>query len=113
MMEAGPELNALVAEKVMGLKNVGMRNHVQGEDLFGEDQDGDTVWVPAYSTDIAAAWLVVDKMRQNGRVYLQGRLNSWTFRCSPDGIELFEADAPTAPLAICRAALAAVGVEAG
>lgn len=64
-MEAGRELDALIAEKVMGL-------HRRGEYWLSSDDHevyvADTVpadredFLPDYSTDIAAAWLVVEKL---------------------------------------------------
>ena len=69
-----------------------------------------------YSTDIAAAWEVVEKLRNDGR-FLQ--LDSLGFdgeqwRCFFALTEIEEekfpwvGEADTAPLAICRAALKAV-----
>ena len=74
-MEPGREMDALVAEKVMGLTVRSWR------DLNGFDQDDCDFYVnkpdateprwghcrhlPWYSTDIAAAWEVVEKMHEN------------------------------------------------
>ncbi|RPJ36270.1 MAG: hypothetical protein EHM35_08405 [Planctomycetaceae bacterium] len=69
---------------------------------------------PCYSTDIAAAWLVVEKLIAKGYEFTLED-DKQGFMCRFDwvspvvvgwaGVE----HAPTAPLAICRAALAAVG----
>ena len=78
------------------------------------------VYPPPYSTDIAAAWLVVEKMQELGYPVL--RLSSgdslgdkWQFHCSDAWRQVsheedkdFFANADTAPLAICRAALKAL-----
>lgn len=72
-MEAGGELDALVAEKVMGWRwlHDGLGNMAWYEGLHdtGWGDGGDAgrnrrAWAPA--TDIAAAWQVVEKMRSDG-----------------------------------------------
>ena len=100
-MEAGRELDALVAEKVMGAKVVFVEN------------------VPYYSTDIAAAWEVVNHL------LCHGWDEKYFFRLHYDNVDLWDASfykesssdgggpdvwgtADTAPLAICLAALKAV-----
>jgi hypothetical protein len=137
-MPAGREMDALVAEKVMGL-NVSwwsihhvsdyegdgpFRSLHSADEIMLPDQDGDmpvlqtftrgdnyVMWnvTPFYSTDIAAALQVVEKLTENfyidigidssGTQVQLDRFNGedWTFG---ESIE-----APTAPLAICRAAL--------
>ena len=61
---------------------------------------------PPYSTDISAAWLVVEKM--NGNVYIIRYQDTWRVTCGdPKVCET----APTAPEAICLAALASVEDE--
>lgn len=83
--------------------------------------DGRIRAVPRFSEDIAAAWQVVEKL---GVVLLE-RHAQWrcTFRVGfADGepifagisrLEDFRAEASTAPLAICLAALSAVGWKPG
>jgi len=113
-MPAGRSLDALVAEKVMGwtdwwvdregpnatMKTFGFPPGVT--DTYSEP--------PHYSTDIADAWLVVEKLRKDGCPFLFGHNrnphNGWfaDFLLHP----LVEY-ADTAPLAVCRAALKAVG----
>jgi hypothetical protein len=55
-LPAGRELDALVAERVLGLRI---------DDAWFQHPDGRRVssdGLPHYSTDIAAAWQVVDKL---------------------------------------------------
>lgn len=95
-MEAGREMDALVARQVMGWP----------------EQDchpGALAWAGwSPSTDIDSAWDVVEKMIEKHRVDLHGLRGGKDWRCWVAGFD--HADAPTAPLAICRAALKAVGV---
>lgn len=62
-----------------------------------------------YSTDIAAAWPVVEKMKERGlwpAIVSAGRHGLW--RCETcDDLK----EGKTAPLAICLCALASVGIE--
>jgi hypothetical protein len=61
-MEAGREMDALIAEKVLGLSDW----HIRHSD---EDGDGNLYFceikdeLPHYSTDIAAAWQVIEKIK--------------------------------------------------
>ena len=62
------ELDALVAEKVMGWKPYSKRKQREAGATWTHPDGynaGYGSW-PEYSTDIAAAWLVVEKMRQKG-----------------------------------------------
>lgn len=125
-MQAGRELDALVAEKVMGWK--WCENDIGKESLqppseeyaflspnhpvFWADEKGYTKIMPHYSTNIADAWKVVEKMRENfwvqvdvGDIILCS-MGEYGFVCST-----IQAEAETAPLAICLAALKAMGVE--
>jgi hypothetical protein len=98
---AGRELDALVAEKVMG----------KAKPI-----------PPQYSTDIATAWTVVERfdpeqwmwgilrLKQGDRVLYSVSLS----RLDDDGYVISDAgryESETAPLAICRAALAATGEQ--
>lgn len=105
------ELDALVAEKVMG-------EQVRGTWIIdGVRPDGipnRQCPVEHYSSDIAAAWEVVEKL--DGEWKLQGHEGlGWEagFDSSTGGMDAVivsvEAMADTAPLAICVAALKAVG----
>jgi hypothetical protein len=115
-IEAGRELDAMVAEKVMGLETgaSGDNAWILGDALYVID-DGHAAVLPHYSTDIAAAWLVVEKMRADG----------WHFELSdrdavdeqPFWVEFATKEyerggqswQAAAPHAICLAALKAVG----
>ena len=99
---AGPETDALIAEKVTAL--------------------GTSVAIPPYSTDIAAAWTVVETMLRKDGVYFgcphfKHKHQSLASLGYPEGTECWYCVintkqlnkvvlcADTAPLAICRAAL--------
>ncbi len=131
-MEAGRELDALIAEKVMGWEN-----NKDGPTYYGHRHE--QIWAmnevpvydcPAYSTDIAAAWEVVSAGFVEAVVKLDdGRYGSIPARedWSSDEPKLrcgFQLSHPgnyyevpiaadcigdTAPHAICLAALKAVG----
>jgi hypothetical protein len=113
---AGREMDALVAEIVMGWEYIPDKQErktwssthwVNWKDSKGKTQ----LLVLSYSTDIAAAWQVVEKtmlldnydLMKDGENYIFGHygkngIDPWT--------EFVRAS--TAPLAICRAALLAV-----
>lgn len=133
---AGRELDALVAEKVMGhVVNQLQPNEKDpfGGAEFGSDRewgypgdwwDADTQRVVAsYSTDIAAAWFVVEKVIEEvAPIYqIQSGEELGTHRCifyvpipgagdDDPAWRPIRSDASTAPLAICWAALKAVAV---
>ena len=101
------ELDALVAEKVMGWEvepvqdgyDAGYWRIVKGESAYEREN------IPSYSTSIADAWMVVEKFpsieihtHEHGGVSV--RVDAYCY-----------GNAPTAPEAICKAALRAVGVE--
>lgn len=115
---AGPELDARVAERVMGLVACGAWEPIRvypveymKTGLCNHPACAPSVYVARFSTDIAAAWQVVEKLRADG----------WSFACIGDGktwtsvfarevpeiVEPDTVEADTAPLAICLAALAA------
>lgn len=105
-MNAGRELDAAVAERVMGLQlQTVAKNHpflADGTPLIAHP--------PAYSTEIAAAWRVLDRLTSRAYtatvfVYLIGV----TCRIECAGEVITQANAATAPHAICLAALKAVG----
>lgn len=168
-MEAGRELDALVAERIMGLQvlpeflhakryptgdppcldslqdarneyGLGKHPFFVSPDCGCEDLDktdpfelgdgGPHPWrdlprfhghaalcpefVPLYSTDIAAAWSVVERMRELGwRLNLDDFCFRYTALFSNSAGDHASAHGSlTAPYAICLAALRAVGVEA-
>ena len=108
-MQASRELDALIAEKVMG-KSLPYNLH-EMEALARRTKAGAELvdrMVPHYSTQIADAWLVVEKM---GGVVGIDRYPKYD---DPDewywdvGFKKGTAQADTAPLAICLAALKTV-----
>lgn len=141
-LTAGRELDALVAEKVMGWRrSLGCfdnRNNWNPEGVIlvpfpGTEYGPKREWttnpitntrnVPHYSTDIAAAWEVVERLRENGWVIGIGiddepwedPAGGGTHGCSLLGCNRGRTDATdireyadTTPLAICLAALKAV-----
>ena len=139
MKEAGRELDALVAEKVMGFA---VRRGTLEYDgsvsvwMVFDDGSGGTLNPVPYSTDIAAAWQVVERIQQlnpGWRFGLIGGDMSMPFETmgktfggfygwhaeffgheNPNenyGQRHGEARASTPTHAICLAALAALGVE--
>jgi len=142
-MEAGPELDRLVAENVMGWIAPTDIDGVRGWLRWCEEEQryvwagwwiespptdengeidpiwllaGDKVWSP--STDIADAWVVVQQLAQGLELAIAGSPDDiWRVAaCNPAESmpwPVIEAEAPTAPLAICRAALLTVLREEG
>ena len=132
-MKAGRELDALVAEKVMGFpygqQHGEIRENSSGSPfcsickVAGSWRDGDLFSEPCiqhYSTDIADAWQVVEKLREQGFNF------GIQHPCRRHGGQAFvyfhryggstighqsTALADTGPRAICLAALKAVCVE--
>ena len=120
-MKAGRELDALIAEKVMG----GHRDKVHrvtNVDIYNKDITiGPDLVIPHYSTDIAAAWKVVEKIASEDRgepnvLEIYGPLSDgykvtaiWEHH---DGaIPLDGIIAKTAPLGICLMALKLLDVN--
>jgi len=118
-LPAGRELDALVAERVMGWSNIS--RGADGDDAYGWNASlsghvppHGRIQIPKYSTNIAAAWEVVEK-----RLSTDGHFAFWPsvagFSVAYHGIRTWDSEpvwevwAETAPLAICRAALRAVG----
>lgn len=111
-MPAGREMDALIAEKVMGYTLSGLSLPAYPKyklfDIESGEFSGYVKEVPHYSTDIAAAWEVVEKMKNY--LFVCGRTDDgiWEAYFFPvnSGIgKLSEAHGDTAPSAICRAAL--------
>jgi hypothetical protein len=106
------ELDALVAEKVMDEQKL----LVPDDGSIYPDPRYTSWWwgrdihelVPHYSTDIAAAWLVVEKLAPNMDFYMEiaTKDDGWFVMFGDDLDKACIAD--TAPLAICRAALKVV-----
>ena len=89
-MEAGREMDAMIAERVMGW-------------IKRRQTD-----IPHYSTDIAAAFAVVEEMDCG---FIQWDVGIFEVELTKECITGF-ATADTLPLAICRAALKAIEEEA-
>lgn len=101
--EPGRELDALMAEKVMGwtwsdadAEWIDRGNHLPG--------------LPKFSTNIAAAWEVVDKVAETQFIEVYNALvdpvtgeSDWNCRIGKN--DQHEGTAKTAPYAICLAAL--------
>jgi hypothetical protein len=119
-MKAGPELDALVAERVMGWTIYSNdRKYQQG---WSEHSEGTPMDIPSYSTDIAAAWEVVERVNfldKYSRDFLLQRECIdvdpyrwvWFAWFRKDGVDEnvdTSARCETAPHAICLAALKAV-----
>lgn len=120
-LKPGRELDALVAEKVMGWPTFEQYNNDRVLELKMANAKGrrDNEVVPHYSTDIASAWEVVEKLyaidpHEPTLLQIYGPLSDgykinliWEHHDGPILIGSLVAD--TAPLGICLAALKAVG----
>lgn len=119
-LPAGWQLDALVSERVMGervewIGNLSYRADAMSardRDLLAISASVATLraLVPEYTTSIAAAWLVVERLRERG---LRPLLNpdwqrAWTCEVYREATFVAQSDFCDAPLAICRAALAAI-----
>ena len=106
------ELDAMVAEKVMGREVIKRPYSDEGPCLRAVDS---RQWVPMpfYSTDIGSAWEVVEKMADKGfYASIQNchtPISDWCVVLA-NGKDAFEAEGAF-PRAACLAALRAVGVE--
>lgn len=113
-MKASRELDALVAKKVMGFRVLstwdadGTPKHV----IDANQCEVDTAyWPPAYSTDIAAAWEVVEKTKLLDTYVLTRAYAGEKWQVIEMGGDWQNpiATGDSAPHAICLAALKAVG----
>lgn len=118
-MKAGRELDALVAERAMGLPIASIPSTTHETYYYITNRSGDNS-VPRYSVDIAAAWEVVDALShrnfsliahndagQSGSSKTEG--SGWCALFHIEGGPMAYTSACTAPLAISLAALKAVG----
>lgn len=93
------EIDKLVAEKVLGLE-IRDRNIVR---------DGKRSGIPLYSTDIEQAWKVIEYLEFDVKITKHEGISP-RYQChvfDPGNVKM--AFAETAPMAICKAALCAVG----
>jgi Phage ABA sandwich domain len=95
---AGREFDALIAEKVMGWPGDGL----SASPTYREQN------MPHFSTDIAAAWQIIERAREFDLWFNPDQRHWGCYLAFPSGFARVDADNPSAPLAICRAALAAV-----
>ena len=115
-LEAGHELDRLIAEKVMGWRKVFDEDQGDGMWILWVQQDGQEIYdqqLPKFSADIAAAWEVVEKLSQ-GESMVTVRTDRTALRwicIAETSTRTFSANESTAPLAICRAALKVVGAS--
>ena len=132
VIEAGPELDALIDEHVFGRRRFTQDEMRAEAEAVWKEQPLCRVFLkgfaaiehpviggpfvfrqvcPHYSADIAAAWRVVDKMREHGYWFgfdnVDDVASAWF-----EQRELAYGNAATAPHAICLAALAAIPVSA-
>jgi hypothetical protein len=106
--KTGRELDALIAEKVMGLKVDYEFDEPRIPSLA--DRYDEWGYLPNYSTSIEAAWEVVDKVYIHSlrRVVSDGPDKPALWQAFVYADSYLSGIAETAPLAICRAALMAV-----
>ena len=95
------ELDALVAEKVMG-------HFLMGNGFV--DRQNEYVGLPNYSTSIVDAWEVVESLIKQGMYWDIRYADEWLVDLATKK-DIYYIGADTAPRAICFAALKAVGVE--
>jgi len=116
-MPAGREVDALIAVNVFGWKWTPKMLIPPDDDrrlnwAAEWDMEGRPNWLPDYSTHIADAWVVVDKLNGNNFFYsFEFSKDDKDWMCEwwqRDNLEPIWATAETAPLAICRAALLTV-----
>lgn len=105
-MEAGPETDALVAERVLGCTSTpyGWRSH-------SEDMVLGMLFQP--SRGIACAWRVVESLRAQGYVWrIEQSADGWFAALAKPGQPYRGYEADSVALSICRSALL-VGLAEG
>lgn len=117
------ERDAMVHQHVFGFDMVGfVTPKGYARNSWVKEEENRTTWidVPEYSTDISAAWEIVERLDAQrirlsmSRFYngiITGVPTCWGVDFSGDDAEWCGTEAQTAPEAICIAALKAVGVE--
>ncbi len=86
------------------------------KEIPGDCEYWKTIDIPPYSADIAAAWEVLLKLKEKGFTWMMGETDyKKDYIVVELGLEIITRNnhnsiAETAPLAICRAALKAMGV---
>jgi len=106
-LPVGRELDALVAERVMGWRDIQFRNATGEWAGYPPDSSGYQT-IPYYSTDLAASWEVASYLSTRGYTVdvdnWEGGAASVRLRTPVDGEQGFVG--PTPAVAMCRAALA-------
>lgn len=115
-MKPGRELDALVAEKVMGWRLLNLRT--EGYSPGQDSRVHNSKPIPPYSTSISAAWEIVKHLMEKGfEIALWGPVDRG-FKKNPNWVSevtnmvtraWWQSEADTATHAICLAALKAVG----
>jgi hypothetical protein len=128
------EIDALVAEHIFGWGEVTFNAEINAATGRTPSRTGGMdgrgfAWIPRYSEDISAAWEVVERMktddwsfRFSNNAWANGQQSAAFFKAvNAIGKDILAGDyvyednawviADSAPLAICKAALKAKGVE--
>lgn len=126
----GPGLDALVAERVMGwerLEGQELLDRLWPDNYPSQNKHQERVWVrrgtdevmackecgtiPSYSTEIAAAWEVVEAVKFYNMAIKWDADGAWLSGIPNPfwGVPVHEGRGDSVPHAICLAALAAVG----
>jgi hypothetical protein len=129
-VKPGRFLDVLIAEKIFGLTDLAMPDDTTPTASFLIQRETKLMMTPDYSTDIAAAWLVVERMLNSGKEHMRlahyqdygdmkkvgaigiggpEHLSVRHWSCWLPGCFQFDVKGETAPHAICLAALHAVG----
>lgn len=122
-MNASRELDKLIAEKIMGWTELEFKNpqYAGSVELYGA-KPGERASpytgakakyvVPKYSTDISAAWEVVEKLKwAEPEISWSDEQHCWHAMFRKGRSSGVSSGADTAPLAICLAALKTHGIE--
>lgn len=116
-MEAGTELDALIAEKVMGWTKYVYEKEGTTHTEWTEARSVGTRYHADFhpSTDISTAWDVVEELARRGydlgrvgKEFGEGQYIAQFFHGKTYGQACEHARGETAPLAICRAAFKAI-----
>jgi hypothetical protein len=103
-LKAGREMDALIAERVFGVTETRRAVRTMNGPARRVSYN-----IPKYSTDIAAAWLVVEKMVADGWEITIEEAWSVTFSRRRGPFHVAHGQPNEAAIAICRSALEALG----
>jgi len=107
-MDAGRELDALVAEKVLGIAITKDEHGYWPPPRPGKNFSSQQI--PEYSYSISAAWEVFESIKGLNVISRDEDEGSWIVGSFETGKEIL-AKADSAPVAICLAALRVKGIE--